>query len=130
MQKTEIAKILFNSDIDSDVVLEILNSVQSKQTCNNSDQEFDEELPLSKVLQFNFNHGVEDMNEACGLNAISLSMFKSVFINFILTDYNTVSERVQFLLDGKYEYKKDIIGLVLTNGMISLLKKIDSSQAS
>lgn len=106
---------LFDSQLSTDYILAIANALKE-------DKKFDLDLPeqtqkLSEILGLKFNHSAVNTFESIGYTENQLSKGGLAMLDLVDKDFSKNSEIVEFILDGNYQHKQELLTMILLKGI-------------
>lgn len=106
---------LFDSQLSTEYVLAIANALKE-------DKKFDLDIPeptqkLSEILGLKFNHSADRTFESIGYSENQLSKGGLAVVDLIDKDFSKNSEVIEFVLDADYQYKKELLTMIILKGI-------------
>ena len=106
---------LFDSQLSTEYVLAIANALKE-------DKKFDLDLPkqtqkLSEILGLKFNHSATNTFESVGYSENQLAKGGLAMLDLVDKDFSKNSEVVEFILDGNYQHKQELLIMILLKGI-------------
>ena len=106
---------LFDSKLSTEYVLAIANALKE-------DKKFDLDIPepaqkLSEILGLKFDHSATKTFESIGYSENQLSKGGLAMVDLIDKDFSKNSEVVEFILDADYQYKKELLTMIILKGI-------------
>lgn len=111
---------LFDSQLSTEYILAIANALKE-------DKKFDLDVPkqaqkLSDILGLKFDHSATRTFESVGYTENQISKGGLAVLDLIDKDFSKNSQMIEFVLDGNYEYKNELITLILLRGIQQILQ--------
>lgn len=111
---------LFDSQLSTEYILAIANALKE-------DKKFDLDVPkqaqkLSEILGLKFDHSATRTFESVGYTENQISKGGLAVLDLIDKDFSKNSQMIEFVLDGNYEYKNELITLILLRGIQQILQ--------
>ena len=106
---------LFDSQLSTDYILAIANALKE-------DKKFDLDLPqqtqkLSEILGLKFDHSAVNTFESVGYTENQLAKGGLAMLDLVDKDFSKNSEVVEFILDGNYQHKQELLTMILLKGI-------------